>query len=845
MNDPCANATPSSEVLDGPSNVIPRLLGYVASHENVVTRLSSSHPVFSGVGLQRNILSFSAYGQRPLAFLVGDEGSGKTFVLSKIEELIRHAFPHLSVYVSFRVPEQSGRSRAVSFLRALWYTYGDGDEIDNMSPNELLHNAPELLKKLSAEVGGILLIIDDFDDVYGGNFPKWLPSPLPPGLHCIVSSSFGIERYMLKPEHATVFTLSPLNGFEQRQLASRCSQSQQERVLSTFSRLTSTGKQMSARTCSLVASLAVLKPDLCEMQLGDDAQAELARACLDVCSEQHGSRVLQVFLFLTFASHGLNISDLTILCCTSPELLSKHHSQDECSNDLSERTDVTPDRLLQILIVCQSVLRNTRGLYCLAGNFALRAVKELFASHGVNASELEIKVRVKLFLHFGQTAKGLTDAAEEGAVKHGIEEAAAQLSLIDHQSTHAASLSDAMQKFVICPPVMSHYASRADELITMWRKAGIRQVAENLIERLSCQSASPHDQLFAGRLLSAAGEFATARKLLELASQSLPAKETDACAGSNSSSTVQSCAEALIVFANNEVRYWDSRRDWGSVAALKLLMESSHKAVEIFKRQQPTCPAEKLLFARALSRRANACFKAGCVSEPGTESQNLYFDEADASIALAVSMVQGRHVQVLGEAILVGGVTTLCRSHSLRMQRRRHEALDSAILAMLQFYRAEANLRRSVGKINEKSIYSHGNLAELFLNDLRQPFLGLLHERQACIVAVRVLGADHANAKRKIDEVTSIFNHLGWQDFVVCLEEGRPEDVSPAGIVSRFLHFHGSFPLGGLHEESIASAFARDKDEIGGAEFWNELWRDLGVTDELAEACGLPGDFDH
>lgn len=69
---------------------------------------------------------------------------------------------------------------------------------------------------------------------------------------------------------------------------------------------------------------------------------------------------------------------------------------------------------------------------------------------------------------------------------------------------------------------------------------------------------------------------------------------------------------------------------------------------------------------------------------------------------------------------------------------------------MAQFYHAEAILRRSVGPANEKSIFTFGNLSELFWQDFREFYLGFLHRRQSCIVAVRVFGPEHANTVRTL-----------------------------------------------------------------------------------------------
>ena len=72
---------------------------------------------------------------------------------------------------------------------------------------------------------------------------------------------------------------------------------------------------------------------------------------------------------------------------------------------------------------------------------------------------------------------------------------------------------------------------------------------------------------------------------------------------------------------------------------------------------------------------------------------------------------------VLGRALLVSGVSASVRGHRLRAlgrPYRRHVATAAGL-----FREAEAVLAASVGPVNESSMYTHGNLGELLLYDVR------------------------------------------------------------------------------------------------------------------------------
>jgi len=286
--------------------------------------------------------------------------------------------------------------------------------------------------------------------------------------------------------------------------------------------------------------------------------------------------------------------------------------------------------------------------------------------------------------------------------------------------------------------------------------------------------------------------------------------------------------------ANNEVRYWDSLRNWRSVDDLKLLLDSGEEAVSLLTKQDISTFADRQLLGRALSRRANGCFKAGCICPPQSTQQLAFFDESDRCTSEATKLLEGLPCQTLGENMLVGGVTSLCRFHSLQGSSEDDAILAIAFKAMCQFYHAEAVLRCSVGAVNEKSIYTHGNLAELFLRDLHEPFIGLLHFRHSCVVSVHVLGADHPNAARKLSELADICQSLSWTEFVQSIRSGRPEDILAVDV--RALLAQRGVDLQGPHRDRISehlqamSQLGASSSCVDGA-FWEGLCGDLGCVD--------------
>ena len=197
---------------------------------------------------------------------------------------------------------------------------------------------------------------------------------------------------------------------------------------------------------------------------------------------------------------------------------------------------------------------------------------------------------------------------------------------------------------------------------------------------------------------------------------------------------------------------------------------------------------------------------------------------------------------VLGEAILVGGVTSIVRANLLRGD---HEAFDGqgthieqTLIAMGQFFQAEFQLQQSLGPWNEKSLYTQGNLAELFLSSLHDPILGLLHYRHACVVAVRTLGSQHPNTLKKLQELSEIFQEVGWNDFADYARDGAPAKIDPTAIQDRLLQV-GVLRNLVLHRKVGQCLNQMIKSDLVSRAFLTQLWITIGTS--LADV--MPDDF--
>jgi len=265
-----------------------------------------------------------------------------------------------------------------------------------------------------------------------------------------------------------------------------------------------------------------------------------------------------------------------------------------------------------------------------------------------------------------------------------------------------------------------------------------------------------------GSLLSQVGEFKASKDWL-----------LGARAEAKSLSMSHELALICTAIAENEVRYWDSLRNWSSVAALSDLLENSNSAVEILRPSghRLTDPViSRLEYAQALTRWANGCFKAACVAPEASEKAD-FLQKADEAVQTVRSLFVGSPPsKVVGRALLVGGVAKLVRGHHHRREDASalwRKAIVESVTLLLQ---AESMLVLSAGQVNEGSIYTHGNLAEIFLHDIRDINAGLYHFTKCCQVGVELWGPEHPNVKRKLQEYGFLLVQCGLIASVTVLD---------------------------------------------------------------------------
>mgnify|MGYP002631164541 CR=1 FL=1 len=330
----------------------------------------------------------------------------------------------------------------------------------------------------------------------------------------------------------------------------------------------------------------------------------------------------------------------------------------------------------------------------------------------------------------------------------------------------------------------------------------------------------------AGAFLSWIGCFGSGRQVLLEAQRLAEA----------ASAAPQELGEILLHVAMLEVRHWDSLRRW-TLRDLDLLLASSRRAVDIFRTRVSAATREsgregegeeltaRLNLCAALSRLANGCFKAGCVAD-GTEARHVYLDAAERAVAEARGAVVGiGPTQQLGQAVLVHGVTVLVRAGLPPREEERAAEPDRWARAISLFTEAEAILVASVGAVNECSIYTHANLAEVHLrlhqhvnqheHGERSRFYHLAsamsHLCTSCSIGLAYFGKNHPNCERKLRELYELLTALGLHPFAMAVRTATCRDdlVNVRAALQHVLRVrpgpqeeHG----GGSEEEEVVAA---------------------------------------
>eukprot|EP00038_Savillea_parva_P007984 m.173778 g.173778 ORF g.173778 m.173778 type:complete len:871 (-) comp13742_c0_seq1:197-2809(-) len=229
-----------------------------------------------------------------------------------------------------------------------------------------------------------------------------------------------------------------------------------------------------------------------------------------------------------------------------------------------------------------------------------------------------------------------------------------------------------------------------------------------------------------------------------------------------------------LLLALNEIRAWDSRRDWTRDDDLELLRESSTRAIELLRDAKG--PNAALHISVALSASANFKFKVACLHSD--HERDTMLTEADMLVAKSIRVLSKMwtdKVEVpslaLGVARLVGGVVSTVRVHGLL--EAGLPAIEGAFSALDSFYAAEHTIRAGVAGPCELSIFTHGNLAETYFYSLEEYALGLFHFVKAVQLGAEVFGPEHINTQSKRRDLVSALERLGETE-----EASRMRDVS-------------------------------------------------------------------
>eukprot|EP00439_Symbiodinium_sp_Y106_P051399 s2666_g6.t2 len=308
-------------------------------------------------------------------------------------------------------------------------------------------------------------------------------------------------------------------------------------------------------------------------------------------------------------------------------------------------------------------------------------------------------------------------------------------------------------------------------LLEYCHKAGgyqtVRRALCKMLDEPNCENLQER-RVVLGRFLSHVGEFAAAKRIL-----------LQARAEATSAERTLELGQVCNLIAENEIRYWDSLRNWSSILNFKLQSTAAdfqETAVNIFRKQleKRDRMSTRVEYAQALSRWANACFKVSCVIN--MVMAYSFLSKADESIQIVEDLFKGcPPSKVVGRAILVRGVAKLVLGHSRQRHRLPHRDILVEAVELLQ--RAEDMLVRAAGEVNEGSIYTHANLGELYLHDMGHVPLALMHNTKSCLVGLKLWGASHPNVERKLREFAAILGAVGFSSHVSAVLQGDIEAV--------------------------------------------------------------------
>ena len=784
----------------GPAAAVRELAAFAIGEENGVARVCKGRDGSSAAGrcfavdvVQRIVMGFLAEPGVRLLTLVGEEGSGRSAVAARLEGVLAAAAPALRVVrVSFSRRRRHGDpDLGASVAWALWRALSPAALPETTA--EASTNVSTLLERSGERCAGLVVVVDDFGDAADTPSGQATLRALSPQ-GCVADGWAG--DVMLRGVRLVAVTNGPLERRGGRRLPFSDIMPADRRVV-----VLDSGEALADR---LWAHATRRRPDAVkeENRFAFQTAALIFEAAAEELGESDAAAFSRVVAVVAACRRGVSVADVAGVA----------------------RVDEAAVR--RVVDALGPALHAGGGLLSFAGGDVARAAERRAPAplpHGDCAAIVDLVQR---------------RAAEDGTSAKAYLGLGCQL--LRRQCEASDAFSPRLAELATDPRFLESDEARRDggeAVVALWTRAGLDGVAARL------RAADPYGDRGAarcerrvrvGELLSRAGRFQDARTVLNDAVAGLDGDGGDGAVGPTAALGVRGAAASAV--ARNEIRYWDSKRDWGSPESLQLLLDSSQLAVLYLEDAVPKRPQD---LARARVSVANGCFKAGCVCDPRGDRAFAYFRDAHASLARVPEALAGEPGgRVAAEASLVSAVTTMCEAHALSARHRgpppapgddaRHY-LDVAVEAVAKFYEAEFQLRGAVGETSEPSIYTFGNLSEAYLHVLHELPLGILHERKGCDVAVKALGADHPNAARKLAEFADVLAQIGMPDLAVGARRGAvppPEEL--VGRLGRPPWDHILPEIARPRRVALRRTFAR----LG---IPRSFWDDVGVPPAMVE----------
>eukprot|EP00397_Hematodinium_sp_SG-2012_P007634 GEMP01007683.1.p1 GENE.GEMP01007683.1~~GEMP01007683.1.p1 ORF type:complete len:801 (+),score=161.65 GEMP01007683.1:134-2536(+) len=761
--------TSGDDVLIGRDAEVSKLMSYVCSEENRVLLVTCgrgntlANYVFGMPRIQRKFIQFLATRNHPMIILEGELGIGKSALLRRVRALTETLFPTLKMY---HHRHEDGHIRHL--MRKM--NAESVRKIDSSANDDELIMMPLVARV--AKHAGVVILIDQHDEACdeaqrGGECRApfwWIPTPLPAGVRCIAATTAKYAPYKMeraralmtrnknvaKPKHV-IIPLAPLRWSAAVCLASNLGviQGDDDTMLPFPSAANPLWTTLAARledvedalACSDLPTLVTHMIERVENKVG-----VIATRC--------------VLSAIACTRKGIDVGVLE-------SLVQQFGSGDDRNIDVGMMDDDEPPRIWQEMVrmltpllrvcegtlSCSSVLADavaTRYLASIEDTDCWRArLAHCMLRSRDNREHIEASHHLFVLLQHATSADMKRQRSEQ--LLHSLTDDWVVFERFVH-----CKRRNLLQ---YCRHIDGGYAAVCDYLTEKYRYP---EPATPL------QAVAVHhsQKCILGSFFSLVGEFTRARKVL------LSTLQT---ARQHFGATDRRVGIVALLVAENEVRYWDSRRDWANIKMLSTLLESAKAAVSILG-THPSRPSERMEYANALTEWANGCFKAACVCN-GTEAYD-YLSQADETVQEALRVMDGCPAsRILGRALLVGGLSLLVRGHTQLGERRLYYR-TSLHAAGEMFLKAQRMLVSACGEINESSIYVHSNLAELYLYHVGNLPATVRHFEECCTIARDFLGSDHPNSQRKLAEFAQFLDEIGFSEEAIMVRAGNLHSIS-------------------------------------------------------------------